>query len=327
MATRAHRDPPQDLRDRLLRLLGVGRLPVPVGVELHPGHALALDRLGHDRRRLAGRRHRFVHRVQDGGVVVAVDLDRVPAERPELLGERGEIHDLADPAGLLDLIVVDDHAEVVERELRRAHRRLPDLAGLRLAVADHAPHPALRAVQFSCDRHTDRDREPLAERAGRGLDPGHAQPVDVALQSRLELAERLQPVVREEPGSRERDVERRRAVALRQHEAVAIGPGRLGRAVSQDPAEVEADQRVDRGKGAAGVTRAGLGDRLDDVDAQLAGQLPELVGIERLRRFDHLRHERNLPGPGGRKPILAARAGRRPAGYFATEASRRRHSR
>ena len=73
--------------------------------------------------------------------------------------------------------------------------------------------------------------EPLAERAGRGLDPGRVPVLGVARGARAELAEALDLVDRHVAvaGQVEQPVEQHRAVPRRQHEAVAVRPVRRAR--------------------------------------------------------------------------------------------------
>ena len=77
-----------------------------------------------------------IERVVDGLDVVAVDLDDVPVERAELVGDGAEAHDLGAGAVDLQAVVVDDRDEVGEALVGGEHRRLPDLALLQLAIAE-----------------------------------------------------------------------------------------------------------------------------------------------------------------------------------------------
>src|SRR6185295_14127123 len=84
------------------------------------------------------------------------------------------------------------------------------------------------------DRDADRARDPLAERSGRRLDADRVAVLRVPRGLRAELAEALelldrQPVAREV----EQGVEERGGVAAGEHEAVAVRPGRIVRAVPQ----------------------------------------------------------------------------------------------
>ena len=77
------------------------------------------------------------------------------------------------------------------------------------------------------ERHADRRRNALAERAGRRLDAGGHEVFGMARRLRIELAEALQLLDRHAlvADEVEEGVEQHRAVAGREHEAVAVGPG------------------------------------------------------------------------------------------------------
>ena len=159
-----------ELRDRALRV--VERLAVPALVVLDRGHALALQRSREDRRRLAGLRLGLRVRAVDLLDVVAVDLDRVPAERAGPLGEDGRVPADHRLAALAEPVDVDDRGEVVERVVRGVLERLPDRALGHLAVAAEHPHAVGQPVEvLAGDRHPDADRQPLAERAGGDVHP------------------------------------------------------------------------------------------------------------------------------------------------------------
>ena len=205
-------------------MLLVGRLAVPVGVQLHPGHALPLDRVRHDHGGATLGLLRLIERVEDPFHVVAVDLDHVPPEGLPLLDHGIDVQDVHDLVGLLDLVLVEDHAQVRQAVLAAEHGGLPQLSGLGLAVADHAVDPPVGAVEPPGDGHAHGHRQALPERPRGRLDAGAPDAVGVALQGRAELPEGPQLVVREEPPLRERGVDDRDAVALRQDEPVAVRP-------------------------------------------------------------------------------------------------------
>ena len=113
-----------------------------------------------------------LERVDDGAHVVAVDLDRVPAEGLELGAHVAGVHDLLGGAVGLQVVVVDDRGEVGDAEVRRRGRRLPGLALLAVAVGEHAEDVGgvVEAVEAQRQRDPEAHREALAERAGRDLD-------------------------------------------------------------------------------------------------------------------------------------------------------------
>src|SRR5947208_16627729 len=104
----------EDLADRAYRLGGLRRLAVPLGVVLHERDALALDGVGHDERRRPPGRLRLIERLVDLVRVVAVDLENGPPERLPLRHDGFEVHDLRHEVVGLDLVLLVDHAVVVE---------------------------------------------------------------------------------------------------------------------------------------------------------------------------------------------------------------------
>src|SRR5438876_833317 len=209
----------EDLADRADRLGGLRRLAVPLGVVLHERDPLALDGVGHDERRRPPGGLRLIERFVDVVHVVPVDLEDGPAECLPLRHDRLEVHDLRHEVVELDLVVVEDHAEVVERtvglaELRPRHRRLPHLAFLGLAVAEDAVDARTGGAELEAERQSERDRQALAQRARRCLDPGQRAPVGMTLERRAELAERDELRLGEEARPRHDRVERGDGVAL-----------------------------------------------------------------------------------------------------------------
>ncbi len=101
------------------------------------------------------------------------------------------------------------------------------------------------------DGHADCVRESLTERPGRDLDAGGVTGFRVARCGGIPLAEVLQ-VVELEPVAAEEEqrVLQDRRVTVREHEPVAIGPGRIGRIVLHHPAEEHVAERGERHGGA-----------------------------------------------------------------------------
>ena len=116
-----------------------------------------------------------------------------------------------------------------------------------------------------------------------GREPLHGVP----LHPRVHLPKRLQLAHREVAGLRERRVQRGHAMALRQDEAVAVGPLGVLRIVSQHASEIERGDDVDGGERASGMSAVGGGDHLDDVHAQRARDVRELGGGDCGGRGDH----------------------------------------
>src|SRR3989441_271004 len=204
---------------------------------------------------------------------------------PSLLLQRGELVDdracrrvrleVVVPRGLADAEDLADHAEVVERtvglaELRPRHRRLPHLAFLGLAVAEDAVDARAGGAELEAERQSERDRQALAERARRCLDPGQGTPVRMTLERRAELAERDELRLGEEARPRHDRVERGDGVALGEDDTVPVGPvGALG--VVAQPAEVERRENVDHREGSARVSRARVGEHADYLHPAVAG--------------------------------------------------------
>ena len=263
---------------------GVGvveRLAVLAGQVLDRLDALALLGAGDDRRRLA--LGRLGLRV--GGLdlvdVVAVDLDRVPAEGldPALVAvEVPAEHRLA---GLAEAVDVDDRDDVVQALPAGVLEGLPHRALGHLGVAAQAPDAVGQLVQVACrHRDADRDRQALAERARRHVrrrDPRGG----VALQPRVELAEGQELLVVDRARRLEDRVVQRRGVALGEDQVVV---GRVGRvvvvepqvAVQQDGHQVGGRHRGRRVAGAGGGRAA---DRVDpQLLAEVAAEVASLAG-------------------------------------------------
>ena len=121
------------------------------------------------------------------------------------------------------------------------------------------------------DGHADGVAEALAERAGRDLDAGRVAGLGVARRARLELAERLDVVELEAVAA---EVQHRvledRGVAVGEHEAVAVGPRRVGRVVLHDPAVEHVGERGERHRralvAALGAQRGVHGEAADQRD-------------------------------------------------------------
>ncbi len=153
---------------------------------------------------------------------------------------------------LLEAAVAGDHVGVV----------VADLGG------EVVPEPPLR------DPHPDPVGETLAERTGGDLDPEGLMELGMARRPRAPLPEGAE-VVEGEPvaGQVQHRVEQDRRVAVREHEAIAVGPERVGRIVPHDPREQHVGERGECHRG-SGVARVGCPwgvhrQAPDDVDAEL----------------------------------------------------------
>ena len=146
------------LRDRLLRLLGVERLAVPAFFVLDERHTLALHGPGKDRGRSAGSARAAV-RVVDLGRIVPVDDDRIDAEGARARGVRTHVPlEFGGPA-LTQAVHVKDRGEIGEPLVAGVVEGLPDRALRALAVTDEDPHVVRRiehALAGERDSHADR---------------------------------------------------------------------------------------------------------------------------------------------------------------------------
>ncbi len=184
-------------------------------------------------------------RRRNGVGIMTVDTARIPAggfEAPHLIDGIRKLQRSVDR----DRIVVVEHDQLAELQVPGERDRLLTDALHEIAVGsehvgamvdDLGPEHG-RKMPFG-DRHADRIGEPLAERSGRRLDarrvavfrmPGRdrsklSEPLDLFDGHRLD-AEKVQ-----------HRVDQHRAVAGREHETVAIGPGRIGRVELQKSGE------------------------------------------------------------------------------------------
>ena len=145
----------------------VERLAVLAGLVLDRLDALALLGLGDDRDRLAD----GVLGLGVGGLdrldVVAVDRDRLPAERLDAADVAVEVPAEHRLARLAEAVDVDDRGDVVELLPAGVLEGLPHRALGHLGVAAQHPHAVGQLVQRAAGhRHADADRQALAERAG-----------------------------------------------------------------------------------------------------------------------------------------------------------------
>src|SRR5947209_2752376 len=140
------------------------RAIMPQDLVLHERHSAAFHGVGDNAGgpvRAAGKRG------AQSVMVVTVDPQRNPAERAPLRAERLEVDGVRDAPQRLELVVVDDRAEVAQAVVRREHRRLPRRALVAFAVAEHDEDALVAAQPSEVERHAGADAEAVAERAGR----------------------------------------------------------------------------------------------------------------------------------------------------------------
>jgi hypothetical protein len=185
-------------------------------------------------------------------------------------------------AALAEPVDVEDRGEVVELVERGVLDRLPHRAFRHLAVAADHPDAERQLVQaLPGDRHADADRETLAERAGRDVDPGE-RGRRVSLEPAPELPVGHELLFREGAGGAKEPVHERRRVALREDQPVV---GRLLRIVEVVPKVLGEQHRgqVGGGHGRRGVPRAGLRAGPDRIDPQLLAELAPEIRVTHAR--------------------------------------------
>jgi hypothetical protein len=240
----------------------------------------------------------------NGRGIVAVDrADDMPAIGAE--AGRGIV---AEPA--FDMAVDGDPVVVVEAgqlvEAPDASQRAGFVADAfhQAAVAEEDPGAviddgAARPVealgqQLFGQRHADGVGEALAERPGGRLDAGRVADFRVAGGAAAELAEVLQVVEAQVvAGQMQQRVEQHRAVAVGQHEAVAVRPFRVGRVVLQ----VVSPQHfgdVGHAHWGAGVAGLGLVDGVNGQEADGVGQFTAEGGFGRVAIHVSLQNIQNL---------------------------------
>ena len=256
----------------------VERLAVPPVLVLDLLRALALDRPRDDHDGLPGELERLRVRAVDRLDVVAVDLDRVPAERARPVRVRVEVPAVHRLAALAEPVDVDDRDEVVQLVVGGVLECLPLRALGDLAVAQEHPDPEGQPVELLAgERHPDAVGKALSEGAGGDVDPRDARG-RMALEHAPELAVGLQVVDRDGAGRAEHAVEERRGMSLREDEPVVVRVLRVGEVVSQVLGEQHRHQ-VGRGHARgrmAGLRRGGAAHR---VDPQLLSELAPEIGV------------------------------------------------
>ena len=204
---------------------------------------------------------------------MAVDRDRVPAER---LPAADELVDVVLPlrrAALAEAVDVGDRAEVVELVEGRDVRRLPDRAFGGLAVAEQHVGAVVGVDAPRVQRHADAGAEPLPERSGRDVD--ERQPRRrMALEIGGDLPQLQHVLARERAGRRPGGVQQRRRVAFRQHEAVGLRMLRIVRVESHLGEEQRRDD-VGRRETRRRMAGTGLRRRAHRIDAKLCGEIVE----------------------------------------------------
>src|SRR3954454_4711496 len=291
-----------ELPDGVRQFVLGGDPGVPQRVGLHEGDALALGRPGDDHDGSAGDAPCPLEGAEDRREIMAVGLVDGPAGRSPMAGKRLELpwrlpagRIGSGPAGLLELVEIDDRDEVVEAIAAGNECRFPDDPLLALAVAEHHPRPFIRAAQAAPHGDADRAGEADAEGTARHVESGQAGHVGMALESGVQPPERLQLLEREVAAEGHRRVQGLAGVALRMDVAIAPVPAWL---VGSDVQlrEVQGDQQVGRGERPAGMTSLRPRHRPDGLDADASGERAEAlkVGLAILDRLVGPEH-RSVP--------------------------------
>ena len=302
------RVPAQALLGRA-RLVLAERRAVGVGLAGLVGRAVADGGLDDDDRgpRRLGARGR--DRPVDGLEVrvAALDLLHVPAvgreARADVLAE-GE-RERPVERHVVGVVEVD---ELAEPQVPRERGRLGRDALHQVAVGDQrvgrvvddrVPRPVEARRQVALGhRHADRVGRALPERAGGGLDARRVAELRVPRRLAAPLPEALQVLARDPVAEEVQErVEQHAPVPGREHEAVAIGPGGIGRIVAQVPRPEHVRQRR-RPHRHPGVPRVRLLDRVDRERAQG-------VDAEQVDRGLRYGHRRGAPCQGRGGPAEA----------------------
>lgn len=124
--------------------------------------------------------------------VVAVDFMHFPAERLELAGKRSARADVVDLAVDLQAVEVDDADKVAELLMGRERRGFPYLTLFAFTVTHQSEDAARKALQAQSGRKAGGDGETLAKRAGGHFDARAEIRIGMTLQTRTDLAQRLE---------------------------------------------------------------------------------------------------------------------------------------
>ena len=166
------------------------------------------------------------------GLEAAPDVVGVPLADVSLLGIDRDAVVVVDRDQLAEPERAGERAGFVREALHHAAVAHENVG---MVVDDVTAGPVeFRGEQFLGERHADRVRDALAERPGGGFDTGRAAVLRMPRCLRMQLAEAFQLRQRQVvAGQVQQRVEQHRAVAVREHEAVAVDPGGIGRVVPQ----------------------------------------------------------------------------------------------
>ena len=269
---------PTELGDGRLRV--VERLPVPAGLVGDRLDTVALLGLRDDHRRLAGDLDGTGEGAVDGGDVVAVDLDRLPAERLGAAAVRVEIPAVHRLARLAEPVHVDDRDQVVEAVEAGRLERLPHRPLGHLGVTAQAPDPVgSRSSSF-----------PVSATPTLIGSPWPSEPVATSTHGRTGVGMALDPaaeptegehlLVADGAGGLEHRVQQRRRVALAEDEVVVarvVGRAEVVMQVLRHEDGHQVGGRHRRRRVAAACRAA----RSNGIDAELLAELAKGVVLTR----------------------------------------------
>ena len=206
---------------------------------------------------------------------MAVDRQRVPAERVPAGGD--VLHAVSELRGhaLPESVDVDDAAQVVELIAKRDARGFPDRSFRHLTVAEQDVRAIVGLNTAGVQRRADGGADALAERSGGDVD--ERQPRRrMAFEVGINPPELQEILTRKQPRVRPRRVENRRSMSLGEHETIVVGILRIPRV---EPHLAEEQRRDDLGRGHAGrgVAAASFGGRENRIDPELGGEVAQRV--------------------------------------------------
>ena len=267
---------PAQLDDGPLGHLRRQRPAVPALAVLHLRKPLSLEGAGHDHGGLARAAHRRQCLV-DLAEVVPVDGDGTAAERLNPFGICLQIPAQLGRPALAEAVHVDDRGQVAQPVVGRLVQRLPHRPFRHLAVAAQHPHPVRQLIEIPPgQRHPDSVGQPLAQRAGRDVNPRQRRG-GVALQPRAEPpVPGHQLLVRDDARRLEHGVQQRRRVPLGEDQVVAGRVVRLPPVVAQIPG-LQHRHHIGGRHARRRMTGPGGGAAPDRIDPQLLGQLADVL--------------------------------------------------
>ena len=245
---------------------------MPLHSVFHKGNALALDGVQNDAGGLVVFRVESLDGGLDGVIIVAIDGQNVEIESLELFFQRVAVHDRLGGAVDLQMVAVQEDAEVGELVVGRKHERLPALALFHLAVAHDGVDADGLLLELGTQCHAAGGGDTLAQAAGGHIHARHRVHVGVALQVAADLTQGLQVFHREIAALGQSGVQAGGRVALGEHQTVTVRCFRIFR-VNVHVHEIEVRQHLCNVQAAARMAALGAVGPLDHAHADVAGVL------------------------------------------------------